>query len=277
MHPLRNFAFVVCLPAMFCTPVQAGDEDFIHPRWNESFHIRLGVYDFDADAKYSVTKTGEPRETINLDNLGIDGDTITPMFELGWQFKHRWSLLAAYFRFDEDGRRRNTHEFVIDGTVFPVSAALDSHVSIDTYLLNLGYSFIKDERKEFGIGLGVHGFDFETDVTASILIGDSQFVVVEDSEDVIAPLPNIRIFGRYAFNSRWYGSVYGGWLSADFDQYSGDLFTLDAWVEFRATTRLGLGLGYLWSSIDVTVDKTNKDEEYDVEFRGPLLYLSYNF
>ena len=277
MHPLRNFAFVVCLPAMICAPVQAENEDSIHPRWNESFHIRLGVYDFDADTKYSVTKTGDPPQTVNLDSLGIDGDTITPMFELGWNFKQRWSLLAAYFRFEEDGQLLNKREFVIDGTVFPVSAALDSQMSINTYMLNLGYSFIQDERKELGIGLGVHGFEFETDVAASRRIGDKWFVVVEESEEVVAPLPNVRVFGRYAFNSRWHGSVHGGWLSADIDQYSGNLLTLDARVEFRATKRLGLGLGYLWSSIDVTVDKTNKDEEYDVEFKGPLLYLSYNF
>jgi len=199
------------------------------------------------------------------------------MFELGWEFKQRWSLLASYFSFDEDGNRSSGREIPIDGTVFPAGIALDSNMKIDTYMLNLGYSLVKDERKEFGLGLGVHGFDFDTQVRGTLTIGDIELKPPENSEDFVAPLPNIRAYGRYAINSRWHASLHGGWLSADIDQYSGDLYTLDARVEFRATEKLGLGLGYLWSSIDVTVEKNSKDEEYDVEFNGPLLYLSYNF
>jgi hypothetical protein len=255
----------------------ASSEEYIHPSMEETFYISLGAYFLDAEVEYSETKTGEPRQSVNLDDLGIDGNSVTPMIELGWRFKQRWSLTANYFLFDESGKLRNEREFIIGDTVFPVGIALDSTVRVDTYILNLGYSLFKNQNSEFGLGIGIHGFDFNADIQGRATIGENQFPFVSESQDFIAPLPNIRVFGSYAFNSRWHASFKGGWLSADIGDYSGEMWIFDTKFEFRATKSLGLGVGYMWNTLDVEVEKKSRIEKYDLEFNGPLLYLSYSF
>jgi len=260
---------------MCCGLAQA--EESLHPYLDDTFNIDVGAYFLDADVEYAITRHGDPEKKVSLGDLGINGNTTTPMLDLGWRFKQRWSLTANFYRFDEQGKLRNGKEFPIDGVLFPVGIALDSSVTVDTYVLNLGYSFIKDQRKELGIGLGVHGFDFEAKVNGFAIIGDDEIPIVDDSQDFVAPLPNIRVFGAYAFDSRWHATIQAAWLDADIDDYSGEMWKIDGKVEYRATKNLGVGAGYLWTSVDVTVEKNSKDEEYDLEFNGPLLYLSYNF
>jgi hypothetical protein len=252
-------------------------QESIHPSLDETFYIGLGAYFLDADVNYAITKTGDPKQNVDLDDLGIDGDTTTPILELGWRFKQRWTLTGSYYGFDESGKLRNGRELVIDGTVFPVGIAQDSSVTVDTYILNLGYSFIKDKNRELGLGIGIHGFDFETDVKGYSVFGDNQVPIISENVNFVAPVPNLRVYGLYAFNSRWHATFKAGWLNADIDEYSGDFWLVDMKLEFRATGNLGVAAGYNWTRIDVEVEKSSKDEEYDLEFNGPVLYLSYSF
>jgi hypothetical protein len=271
----RSLASCICL--LFLSIATAQAQESTHPRWDESFYINLGAYFLNADVQYGVTRTGEEEEEVDLDDLGIDDSSFSPLLELGWRFKPRWSLTTNFFRFDENGNLFSEEEFIIDGEVFPVGVALDSSVTVDTYILNLGYAFIQDQKKELGIGLGVHGFDFEAKVKGYAILGEETIPVSDDSQNFVAPLPNIRAFGRYAFNSRWHGTFEAGWLSADIDEYSGEMWLIDTSVEYRATEHLGIGAGYLWTDVNVDVEKNSKDEHYDLEFSGPMLYLSYSF
>lgn len=40
---------------------------------------------------------------------------------------------------------------------------VDSEFDMDTYLIDIGYSFVRSERWEVMLGAGLHAFDFETE------------------------------------------------------------------------------------------------------------------
>ena len=46
---------------------------------------------------------------------------------------------------------------------------------------------------------------------------------------------------------------------------------------YRFTERFGVGVGYQYVDVDVTVDKSNGEAGFDIQFQGPTAYLSYSF
>jgi hypothetical protein len=76
---------------------------------------------------------------------------------------------------------------------------------------------------------------------------------------------------------KWEISVTGGWLSFDYDDYSGDYLFLTAFTEYRFTKNLGVGLSYQIAEIDVTEENSLKKVEFNMDFYGPSLFLTYGF
>ena len=95
--------------------------------------------------------------------------------------------------------------------------------------------------------------------------------------ELLAPLPNIRLQGFYALDSRWSLNGSLGWMSANIDEWSGDFLYLSGRVQFRFTDRLGVALGYQFTDVDVRRKQRNRQSEYDLEFSGPSLQLTYGF
>jgi hypothetical protein len=53
--------------------------------------------------------------------------------------------------------------------------------------------------------------------------------------------------------------------------------TLAAALEYRLTKHIGVGAGYNYVDMDLTIDKSNREDEYNLKYTGPVLYLSAGF
>ena len=66
------------------------------------------------------------------------------------------------------GKKIATKDFNYDGEEYTAGVRLETDFNLDTYLLAVNYSLIKDDRKEFGIGLGLHAFDIESIIDGAV-------------------------------------------------------------------------------------------------------------
>ena len=66
-------------------------------------------------------------------------------------------------------------------------------------------------------------------------------------------------------------------LSLNYDEYDGTLFSARGAVEWRPWKHVGLGAAYQYIEVELDVDKSNKQEYYDFEFYGPVLFLTVGF
>ena len=84
-------------------------------------------------------------------------------------------------------------------------------------------------------------------------------------------------FGSYAFTPKLSveGSV--GWFGLDYNDYSGNLLALTANLEYRVTRHFGVGVGYNYFDMDLTIDQSNRKDKYDLKYKGPILYMSAGF
>jgi len=67
------------------------------------------------------------------------------------------------------------------------------------------------------------------------------------------------------------------YLSLSYDKYEGSLRSARASVEWRGWKNVGLGLAYQYIDVDVDVEGSSSTERYDLQFHGPIVFVSAGF
>jgi hypothetical protein len=157
-----------------------------------------------------------------------------------------------------------------------VGARLDTNISVDTYMVEALYSVYKTDRAEIMLGGGLHMFDFSASIESKVIVGDQEFTDSDGQEDVLAPLPNVRLQGFYALSPKWALAASIGWLSASYKDYSGGFTYLHARTMYRFTKRFGATIGYQFVDVELDHDKPNGEVGFDLQFEGPTVSISYS-
>lgn len=250
----------------------------INPILDDPFTFRLGATYLDAEGTFSSTIDGEPTDNLSTSDLGIDDGSTQPYFAFRWRFTDRWRLMFDYFGLDNDGGVRKDFDELLFGKIEAKGfLAVDTDFKTDFYITQVGYSFLKNERGELGVGAGLHIVDFDVSLKVSGEINGISGSTQSASTNLTVPLPNILGYGTYAFTPRLSldGSI--GWFSLDYNDYSGNLMVLAANLEYRLTDHFGIGVGYNYIDMDLTIDQSRREDNYDLEYNGPVLYVSAGF
>ncbi|HIG41965.1 MAG: hypothetical protein ABGY96_12620 [bacterium] len=262
--------------SLFSTAAMAGSSI------EDTHFFRLGVYKQEATVRLGATIDPFPPVVIDLaDDLNSDDSTTAVSALYRWHFTKKWSLSLAYRQLALDGGGLATKDFNFDGKDFTAGGEINTEFNLDTYLVDIGYSFIRNNKWEMVVGMGLHAFDIESSISGQISVTDGSGIVTlangRANADVLAPLPNLRGAVTYMINPKWEVNASFGWLSVEIDQIKGDYTYFDFATEYRITDRFGIGATYEIADIDVTVKKISRVEKYDLEFKGPSLYISYGF
>ena len=133
------------------------------------------------------------------------------------------------------------------------------------------------ERREFRAGVGIHLAELEYGIGATVFANGVIISQGFAEEDLLAPLPNIYLGGRYALSPKWLARVRLGWLSLSYQDWDGDLLALGAQFEYTMSKRFAIGFGYTNEDFDVSHEDSKGKETYELDMTGPTLYLRANF
>jgi len=117
---------------------------------------------------------------------------------------------------------------------------------------------------------GVHFSSFESIITSS---------VPADREEsrLEAPLPVVGLHALVNVGEKTTVAAKLQFFRTDFDDYEGSLnyFTVDAQRQIGESLKLGIGYNYYYMRLRSSDRSLNGFVE--IQHRGPLLFLSYNF
>ncbi|MEE4251900.1 MAG: hypothetical protein V2I38_15045 [Alcanivoracaceae bacterium] len=231
-----------------------------------------------ADAEVRASVANLPEVGLDLDDLGMDDSYTSWALEYRWRFAQKWVLVAMAYTFEEDGNRSIERDFNFDGIEFKAGAALDTSMSIDTYILDVLYQVYRSDRGEILLGGGFHAFDLDVALRSRAFVGDIEAENNSGSSDLLAPLPNLRAQGHYRFGDKWGASLSVGWLSANYDEYEGSFIYVHPRLGYWISDRWAASLGYQYVDIDLTRDQSsNRETALDATFTGPTLLVNYRF
>lgn len=160
---------------------------------------------------------------------------------------------------------------------FEAGVSLESDFQVDTYIVDVMYSAYRSDRAELQVGGGIHALDFDVEFKGTVFVGDENRSRTVSGDDLLAPMPNLRLHGIYAINPRWafYGTL--GWLSANVDNWDGDYAYVHLRTDYRFSSGFGLVLGYQNVAVDVSHESDQIESVFDFNHHGPTLYLEYGF
>ena len=257
----------------------AGEENGINPLLNESFSFRLGANFLSADGTIGASREGGQKNPgIDLDTLGMDDNYTSAYFGARWRPTDRWRLTFQYFNFDSDGDLSANFDDLGFGDI-DVSGfvRVQSQLQTGIYVVQAGYSFLKNDRAELGAGLGLHVVDFDTKLAVSGRVGDFTGIPGTDNTDITAPLPNILAFGTYAFTPKLSLDASLGYFSLNYDKYDGSMAAAAINLEYRFTKHFGAGFGYNYVNMNLDVDDGDITYDYNLDYQGPVVFLSAGF
>lgn len=248
----------------------------------ENFRVRdmigVGLAFQTAEADLRATAGNLPETKVDLGDLGIGDDDWSWALEGRWRFHPRWSLVGLAYRFSQDGERSVQRDFNFDGKEFQAGASVDTEVSINTYILDVMYTVFNSPRAEVMIGGGIHAIDLEASIKGRAFVGEFEREAATGTSDLLAPLPNFRAQAYYKFSENWGAALYAGWLSADYDDYDGGFTYIHPRVAWGFGDNWGVTLGYQYVSVDITQKKSSsRENEFNLDFKGPTLFLDYRF
>jgi len=256
------------------------ESDERNPYLYERFTLKGGVLRHSTTGKFSSHQEGKNPVYVDLDDLGLDEEDYTPFASAQLRLAKRLSLNMGYFGYHESDKKRSEFEYEFGDIIIPFAAITDSEIDLDVYFANLTYSFYSSKNTEVGMGLGVHGADFHLKIYAETDPGNPSIPptpIGEETEDFLAPLPNLYFFASRALSDKLLLHLTGGWMSLTYDEYDGNLFFVRGTLEYRLMEHFGIGGGYSYFDVDVERDRGKRIETYEVQFRGPLVFLVLGF
>jgi hypothetical protein len=226
----------------------------------------VGAYAPNADTTAFLNgPTGARGTSVNFeDDLNLADRKTVPALLASLRLGERWRVEGEYFSLRRNGASAIARTIDWGGNTYGAGTTVDSTFDSDVFRLSLGYSFVKDGRRELGAVLGLHATDFSASLAAT--------GVGVRTGDGLAPLPTIGVYGAYAFTPKWLLSGRLDYFSTNYNDYDGSLVNFNIGVDYRFTRHFGVGLAYRHVDYDVTATKTSFNGGMNYKFRGPMLY-----
>lgn len=238
----------------------------VHPYLQDRWTIQLGVFYPDVSTTAELDNSALQRGTqVDFeDDLDLADRKALGSILASVRLGERWRIEAEYFALNRSGTRALSRTINWGNNTYTVGTVVSSSFDSDIYRLSGGYSFVKDDKSELGVALGLFATDFKASLSAPA-IGSS-------ASDALAPLPTIGAYGAYAFTPRWLMSGRVDYFSLSYDQYDGSLTNFQIALDYRFTRHFGVGGGYRYVRYNLETSKSSWRGEIDYKFSGPMLY-----
>jgi len=201
----------------------------------------------------------------------------TPSGTLRWRFGEKWSLWGQYFDTSDSGESVLERDIVWDDVVYHAGLRASAGVELTVARVFFGRNFSVGENYEFGAGAGLHSLKLGAYLEGEAFIEDQSIGFKRESVSARAPLPNIGAWYWYAFSPRWLLTTGIDWLGATIGDYSGDLWNVNAGVNFQVWDHVGLRLSYQLFKLNIDVSKDDWHGGADLNYSGPFASVNFNW
>ena len=249
----------------------AAGQGVSHPALTDRWSFQLGAFVPNVETTAHLNNSAGTRGTsVNFEeDLNLTDRKTMPSILGSVRLGERWKIEAEYYSLHRTGDRAIGRTINWGDNVYTIGSTVHSEFNSDIYRLSGGYSFIKDSQRELGVALGLHVTEFKTALSTTGLVANSN--------DVLAPLPTIGVYGAYAFTPKWLLTGRMDYFSMNYDEYDGSLINFTAGIDYRFSRHFGAGLAYRHVDYEVTVTKTKFNGGIEYKFTGPVFFVTTSF
>lgn len=267
---------LAALFAIFSTDIFADDWDY-HSVLSDNFILSVGAFRSSNSFDIEAGTVGDPGDRIDFgDNLGVSDHSTLVNVQLRWRFgsSRKWSLSGQYFSNNATGNAVLEEDYTWDDLTFIEGSYAESGVKFEIARVFLGYSFVKNEQNDFGIGFGIHNLDLSAYIEGEIRINDGTTGVRRADAGASQILPNIGAWYAFSPAKRWLLHARVDWISASINDYDGTMWNVSGGINFQAWRHVGFDLSWQYFDLDVTATKSDWTGNAKLTYNGPVLGMT---
>jgi hypothetical protein len=278
-----NKYWVLCATVfLFASAPDPAQAQNYHPSLSDSFIFSVGA--FRSDNAFKISSDRNLLDGINDDidfgnSIGVDDSSTLLNVQLRWKIgkRQKWSIWGQYFKNDATGDSTLLEDVEWQDLIFREGTFVEGGVKIEVTRLFAGYSFVKNEQSDFGIGAGIHNLDMGAFIGGEIKINDETTGYRRADADASQILPNVGAWYTFSPASKWalHGRV--DWISANIGNYDGTMWNTNIGVNFQPFRHFGFDLSYQYFNLNLKVDKEDWKGGADMRYSGPVFSLTANW
>lgn len=205
-------------------------------------------------------------------DLGLPSRKLIGHAELMFRMKerHRVHIGNYFLPLDRHATTQLQKTINFGDTTYNVNDVVASELNMRLLEITYSYSFVKNDRAEFGASLGFDVVGFEAAATVAARLRTER-------EDHSAPAPVAGLDGTVRLSSRFYAEARAQYLKANVQDVKGTLEIFEANVLYRLNPNVTFGLGYSGFKVDVESSKVGESGLFKLRSTGPQLLARVGF
>ena len=286
-HTGRSLILVLLLYLAANLPANA-QEDGKYDSFNDRYRINVGGFFPSMSSKIAINGEAVSPPPIEIEDvLGVDDDNAVAWAGFQWRISQRNSLEFEYFQLKRDGFVNLVPDPVEIGDLIIESGSINTAFDITVGRLTYGFSLVRNERMDVQIQGGLHIADMSVALQLSGAVCDVAMGEMSpcptgqtpplQSEDVTAPLPHFGGSFAYAFTPSIAARFQLIGFAIELDSIDGSLLEVDADISWQPWQNFGMGVGYRYFNADVESKGSELNGQFDLEYYGPIVYVSASF
>jgi hypothetical protein len=273
---MKSIQFVVIFSfCISCVSAQKKDS-LVAPWWVERFKLTAGIFIPVNDISLKVSANGSVDGT-NIDfqkDLGLESTGFTFLSNVQWRISRRSRISLGYYNIRRSSTKTLQKDIIFDSVTYKTNTTVDAFFNTSIYQFSYGYAIIVKPNYELGLSIGAHTVGAKAGVSAN----DANAGLSRNSDfGFTAPLPDLGIWGGYAFNDRFAANLEFGYLSLTVNDIKGSILTYNLVLLYRIIPQLDLLVAYTGLNFDVNATKKNVTGDFKWGYNGPSLGLSFSF
>ncbi len=252
-------------------------DSLVAPWWVEKFTVSFGFFVPINDTRVQVGVNGSASNGTEIDfkkDLGFDAALTTFMAGFEWRISRRSRISLGYYRLNRSNTHKLDRDITFDSVTYQSQASVNAFINNNIWVFSYGYAIIEKPTYEFGVSIGAH----TVGTTAGISLNTASSSTSASTDfGFTAPLPNLGIWGGYAFSKRFAANVDFGYLSLTINNIKGQLIVYDVIATYKLLEQLNLSLGYSGLNTKVTVTRKNVAGDFKWNYNGPFFCASFAF
>ncbi len=270
---------VIVLAALFFT-VSAGftqsKDSLIAPWFVEKFKLSIGFFNPINNTKIQVGVNGAAEGThIDFEkDLGMNASIATFLANFQWRISRRSRVSLGYFDMRRSATKTLDREIVFKDQTYPVKASVNSQFNTAIYQISYGYAIIEKPKFELGLLIGTHTVYAKTSLSVN---GATAGASAGSNYGFSVPLPDLGIWGGYAFSDRLAVNLDFDYLALTIDNIDGRILAYNFLVSYKLLRQLNVSLGYTGLNFQVSTTKQNVNGEFRWGYNGPTAGATFVF
>jgi hypothetical protein len=223
------------------------------------------------DFRFDPTNNPDAGTRLNLeDDLGLDEQINQGRLEFDMRLRERHHLRADFFKLSRFKEQPLAQDIVFGDFTFQAGDNFRTKLDWRVMSITYTYQFLKFERFEAGLGLGVHIIQAQAE-------GGTPGTLNRERDSEVGIFPTIAANAAYRISKRWSVTARGQSFSASPEDFQGTMSDYHMDIQYRWRENFAVGLGYSKLVTNLEVTGTDQPVLFNLDTTGPELFFRVSF